>query len=344
MKAIENAESLNATLVRDELEKLDVQEFYGRLRFDKNHQYEGGMVVVQYGPGSTVEEVVFPNSSATVNESKLGGYFPWPPWNQRRCVVHGPGTRYDAANVELVREDAECSGNGECDAEGDCVCFEGFVGETCQPPLPKDTFDKQAFILAISLLGGTLGALALAALTAFTTITYRRKRALEAREAATLERQCNDAVAIVQELQSPLVLMSGSDFVASGGLLLHEQARNRNLLIFVDTVEAFNDEFRAKVTIFFSHEWTAFKEPDPDGGQYRVMCSTLHEMAELTGRPLGEIYVWVDLFSMPQACRKAGKLAINALPVLASLCTYFVIVCPPLQHKDVAARRCAKST
>lgn len=57
VKAIETAESLNATLVRSALEQLDVQEFYGRLQFDANHQYAGGMVALQYGPGSLVEEV-----------------------------------------------------------------------------------------------------------------------------------------------------------------------------------------------------------------------------------------------------------------------------------------------
>ena len=60
VKAIENAGSLNATLVRNELEQLDIVDFYGRLRFDDNHQYAGGMVVVQYGPGSTLEQVRTP--------------------------------------------------------------------------------------------------------------------------------------------------------------------------------------------------------------------------------------------------------------------------------------------
>ena len=46
MKAIENAEFLNATLVKDELKNLDgARVFYCRLRFDKNHRYEEGDLV-----------------------------------------------------------------------------------------------------------------------------------------------------------------------------------------------------------------------------------------------------------------------------------------------------------
>eukprot|EP00966_Prymnesium_polylepis_P094889 2197338-Prymnesium_polylepis.1 len=66
---------------------MDVTEFYGRLNFDANNQYSGSMLVLQYGPGSTTEEIVYPVATATANM-----YFPFAPWHQRRCIVHGPGT------------------------------------------------------------------------------------------------------------------------------------------------------------------------------------------------------------------------------------------------------------
>ena len=169
VKAIENAGSLDPTAVRDALEQLDVVDFYGRLKFDENHQYSGGMVVVQYGPGSTTEEVAWPQSSATVPASLLGGSFPWAPWHQRRCAVHGPGFTYadyggEGANgwrpPALSTMEAECSGNGRCSVSGTCICDETFRGarcqtkeRTCQPghieeedecvPCPLGTFEKR---------------------------------------------------------------------------------------------------------------------------------------------------------------------------------------------------------
>ena len=64
-----------------------------------------------------------------------------------------------------------------------------------------------------------------------------------------------------------------------------------------------------KLTIFFSHEWTSFAEPDPDGSQFRVMCSALREIANHEGRPLDEVYVWVDLSSLPQVWQDRRFLA-----------------------------------
>lgn len=137
VKAIENAGSLDATLVSKKLEELDVVEFYGRLQFDENHQYAGGMVVVQYAPGSRVEEVAWPETSATVPASHLGGSFPWAPWRQRRCAVHGPGSTYDDYQgswrpPSLARVTQECSGHGLCGVDGLCVCIPGYRGASCQ--------------------------------------------------------------------------------------------------------------------------------------------------------------------------------------------------------------------
>eukprot|EP00966_Prymnesium_polylepis_P330459 7386109-Prymnesium_polylepis.2 len=56
-----------------------------------------------------------------------------------------------------------------------------------------------------------------------------------------------------------------------------------------------------KVSIFFSHQWQAFGEPDPQNEQYEVMKAALGQIADLVQCTLENVLVWVDVFSIPQA-------------------------------------------
>jgi hypothetical protein len=88
--------------------------------------------------------------------------------------------------------------------------------------------------------------------------------------------------------------MKGSDFLELDGLKTHETLRDQMLLKFIDTM-ALMAEFNQKfVTVFFSHQWVAFGAPDPEGEQFRIMCSVIKQLVEKTQRPLDEIYVWVE--------------------------------------------------
>ena len=128
--AIETAGNISAPAVRDVLQTMNVSEFYGHIKFDTNNQYAGGMLVVQYGPGNTSEDIVYPPALAGTAHP----YFPWAPWHQRRCAVHGPGTR--ANDTSLPRADAECSGHGQCNAAGTCICTDAhYSGVSCADKL-----------------------------------------------------------------------------------------------------------------------------------------------------------------------------------------------------------------
>jgi hypothetical protein len=84
-----------------------------------------------------------------------------------------------------------------------------------------------------------------------------------------------------------MVLMKGSDFVKLDGLEQHEALRDRGLLVFVDTVEAFLNLYQKKyITVFFSHQWLALASPDPEKKQFAVMCSA----AQQVSRPASSIW------------------------------------------------------
>mmetsp|Transcript_65073 Transcript_65073/g.173420 ORF Transcript_65073/g.173420 Transcript_65073/m.173420 type:complete len:412 (+) Transcript_65073:122-1357(+) len=172
-------------------------------------------------------------------------------------------------------------------------------------------------------------------LVAWIVSTYRRKKALEAAAVELIQNQVNEGIGIVNQIQAPMVLMKGSDFVKLDGLEQHEALRDRGLLVFVDTVEAFLNLYQKKyITVFFSHQWLAFASPDPEKKQFALMCSAAQQIAIKEQRSLDDVYVWVDVFSIPQSCRPVQRLAINSLPALASLAKYFVTICPSIAHVD----------
>lgn len=151
-----------------------------------------------------------------------------------------------------------------------------------------------------------------------------------------------EAQGIGNEVQFPIVLLRGDIFLELGELQSHEELRAK--LTFFDNVksaEAFlskegrpADEHRGHFSVFFSHQWTAYDKPDPSGLQYRTMCEAIRELADKRGVSVGEVYCWVDYFSIPQANKHTQRLAINSLPVYASILEAFVVVAPEVVHSN----------
>lgn len=89
--------------------------------------------------------------------------------------------------------------------------------------------------------------------------------------------------------------------------------------------------------MFFSHQWTGFKHPDPKNHQYQSMVSSLRELAKRNNwdESLDDVFVWVDYSCIPQANASVQNLAIRSLAVYASSATYFVICAPDTKHVDL---------
>lgn len=216
------------------------------------------------------------------------------------------------------------------------TCPEGeFYSESSATCMSSTSFDGTTLIIVVSVLGGLLVLAGLGLFFWWVRNTYRRKQELEAAAAALIEQQVEESMEIIDQLHAPLVLMRGSDFKRLGRLRVHEETRDDGLLLFVDTKDKFRRMIEQRyLTIFFSHQWVAFEAPDPEGEQYAVMVAALDKIASQEKREVEDIYVWVDIFSIPQECRTVQKLAIVSLPAIASILTFFVTICPEVEHKN----------
>jgi hypothetical protein len=84
--AIEGAESLNTSVVRQHMIQLSLDEFYANISFDKNRQLAADMMTIQFGPNCSKQtvavdaNVVFPDAVSSAQ-----WHFPMPGWPIRHC-------------------------------------------------------------------------------------------------------------------------------------------------------------------------------------------------------------------------------------------------------------------
>ena len=85
--------------------------------------------------------------------------------------------------------------------------------------------------------------------------------------------------------------------------------------------------------MFLSHQWTGWNEPDACGTQYEHMRAALNMVITEYDWGLERTYVWLDYVSIPQDSKNLQQLAINALPLYASLADAFIAVTPARNHQ-----------
>jgi len=92
------------------------------------------------------------------------------------------------------------------------------------------------------------------------------------------------------------------------------------------------------VSIFFSHQWLGWGDPDERVEQYPIMVKAAERFAKANGRPFDEVWVWVDYTSIPQVNDYMKLLAVETLHVYVTLCEVFIIVAPPCMHSGTQER------
>lgn len=123
--------------------------------------------------------------------------------------------------------------------------------------------------------------------------------------------------------------------------------------------------------LFFSHQWTAFDEPDPTGIQFKVIRDFLadddairmllcrrHSAIVKYGRkrsrtlkdaqldaqsPSGPYdpdrgFCWLDIWSIPQASPSDQSLAIQSIAAYVTLASLMMVVAPPCTHANTGDR------
>lgn len=227
----------------------------------------------------------------------------------------------------------------ECNKEvdlGDLCQYMKEEVEAYQPGACAGPNNNAKIIAAV--FGSVIGAILIGGLA---YLTYRRYQSyLRIRKAhdQLMEATINESIRALHQLDYPLHLVRGDEFVSEGKLVRHEILRNTHKLTVLDSL-ADVDAFIAagKHIVFFSHQWTSFTVPDPSNNQYEAMRVSLRELAKKNGwdENLNDVFVWVDYSCIPQANPSTQNLAIRSLAAYASSATYFIIVAPDTKHADL---------
>jgi hypothetical protein len=207
-----------------------------------------------------------------------------------------------------------------------------------QDPLPEG---NDWVIPLVIGLAAAIGAILLAIIGWWVYSTYKEKQRLQKAHENLMNMTLNEAHRALRSLDYPLQLVGAKEFLRGGRLIQHEKLRNSHKLTVLDSLGDVDAFIAAgKHIVFFSHQWTSFTEPDHSGTQYRVMISSLKELAKRNGwdESLQDVYMWVDFSCIPQANPSTQSLAIRSLASYASSAMYFIIVAPDTAHADLDTR------
>eukprot|EP00929_Paragymnodinium_shiwhaense_P036223 TRINITY_DN19440_c0_g1_i7.p1 TRINITY_DN19440_c0_g1~~TRINITY_DN19440_c0_g1_i7.p1 ORF type:complete len:1232 (+),score=134.83 TRINITY_DN19440_c0_g1_i7:104-3799(+) len=118
---------------------------------------------------------------------------------------------------------------------------------------------------------------------------------------------------------------------------LHEGARNGGHIHYLDSlceVERFKEA--GKMILFFSYPWLSWYRSGPSALQLECMQAAAKEIGRRQDHHLAlcDLYIWLDVLSIPQGNETCKKLAIDSLYGYASSADYMVAICPPTRHEQ----------
>ena len=121
-----------------------------------------------------------------------------------------------------------------------------------QTTIPEpESVDHTGLLIAMGTVTGIFVLLVLIAVLTFVVrriILYRR---LQRRREQDLETQCNAAINMTRGFSYPAVFVRASDFLKLGALTMHEDLRERGLLVTRDALDKLKTE---ENLLFFSHQ------------------------------------------------------------------------------------------
>ena len=256
-----------------------------------------------------------------------------------------------------------------CDSENNFDSFYASVTAPKPPPpavpspyAPPPAEPARTYDVEIGLSSG-FGALLLVCIALGALLLIRKTRLLQWKQLQDARERAKAALETTHNINYTAAFVRASDFLALGCLTSHEALRDEGKLVYRDRFSdlALGDDY----TVFLSHQWTSYTEPDPTNEQYPVMCAAIQHLAvekllRLQGGQAGTqggegegggggggvtsieellegILVWVDYSSIPQVSPSTTKLAIQSLSAYSSLASAFVIVAPSVVHSNTGA-------
>jgi len=207
-----------------------------------------------------------------------------------------------------------------------------YTGEPATDPLRVSIDDTPSLLAAIFLVQ----ILQLALCQHFSALLFARLKEINAARHAHIVAldHCREILNTGEELDFPLVLISLRDFQQLGRLFSHEELRDTNKLMFIDTLVEAQRFIESNWIAFMSHQWLAWTTPDPTEVHYRVMLAAAEQLAEDNDSGPDKIFLWVDYLSIPQKNRVMQKAAIGSLCAFSALSSFLVVVAPICQHQD----------
>jgi len=229
----------------------------------------------------------------------------------------------------------DCATNEDVDIRTLCAtdnaAVEAYQGGACG-------VDDSKAMIAIITVSSILGAAIIGFLCWFLYNRWKKFRRIQNAHEQLMEDTIEEAQRSLTNLDYPLHLVRANDFVNETNFVQHETLRNRHKLVVIDSLQDVDAFIAAgNLVVFFSHQWTSFKAPDPSGKQFAAMCKALRHISEKNGHDgnLDKLYVWVDFSCIPQANPSTQTLAIRSLATYASSASIFVIVAPSCGHADL---------
>lgn len=154
-----------------------------------------------------------------------------------------------------------------------------------------------------------------------------------------LRNQIKQGVETITEFHHPMVVISGEALAQmSWDRLqgLHEGARERGILKTFDTMSSIA-EFRqghprARV-VLFSYEWLSWSFKGPTALQFSCMQDALQLYRQAMSLGSEDVFVWLDVLSIPQLNKGVQRLAVNSLYTYASAVDATIIVAPESRHE-----------
>ena len=141
------------------------------------------------------------------------------------------------------------------------------------------------------------------------------KKEYTAKMEALVEAKLKVGLASVKMLDFPLVICFAASITRFSWeqlKSLHEGCRNSGHLIFLDTIEMIREfKRKGKVVIFWSYQWLSWDSPGPLQIQWECMKQSLDSFCEIKGVQWEDIYVWLDIISIPQFNSATKGLAVN---------------------------------
>ncbi|CAE7701081.1 unnamed protein product [Symbiodinium sp. CCMP2456] len=175
---------------------------------------------------------------------------------------------------------------------------------------------------------------------AYTQRIRRRLKAAEERHKAVLESKVKEGVDSITELAHPMVVTRADIFMDLSFEQigeLHEGARDRGILTYMDSKSSIHAHWKQEPNsriVFLSYQWLSWNRHGPNTTQFEAMRQAVARYAESMELTPSEVYVWLDVLSIPQYHKGVQLLAVNSLYTYASSADALLIVAPDSVHAE----------